>query len=104
MEYRINITEVDTGNVLSLVSYSTSITVQFLHPFYTYASIVSAVTIDEGPYSELFMVTTPEDGKILNKIMTIILLMINTIIIMINEIIIFCSTKWLSTELHGNCI
>ena len=65
MQYHINITEVDTGNILSLVSYSTFITVQFLHPYYTYASIVSAVTIDEGPYSEIFIITTPEDGKIL---------------------------------------
>ena len=64
MEYHINITELDTGNVLSLVSYNTFITVQFLHPYYTYASIVSAVTIGEGPYSEIFIITTPEDGKI----------------------------------------
>ncbi len=62
MEYRINITEVDTGNVLSLVSYSTSITIEFLHPYYTYTSIVSAVTVDEGPYSEVFTITTPQDG------------------------------------------
>ena len=63
VEYRINITEVDTGNVLSLVTYSTFVIVEFLHPFYTYASIVSAVTVDEGPFSEVFIVTTPEDGK-----------------------------------------
>lgn len=68
VEYRINITELDTGNVLTLVSYSTFITVQFLHPYYTYASIVSAVTIDEGPYSEIFIIVTPEDGKIPNNI------------------------------------
>ena len=80
MEYHINVTEVDTGNVLSLVSYSTFITVQFLHPYYTYASIVSAVTTDEGPYSEIITVTTPEDGKVL--------LVVINIIIMIHEITI----------------
>ena len=65
MEYHINITEVDTGNILSLVSYASHISVQFLHPYYTYASTVSAVTIEEGPYSEMFITTTPEDGKII---------------------------------------
>lgn len=62
-EYRINITELETGNVISLISFNTFITVQFLHPYYTYASVVSAVTNAEGPSSEELVITTPQDGK-----------------------------------------
>ena len=62
-EYRINITELETGNVISLISFNTFITVQFLHPYYTYASVVSAVTNAEGPPSGVLVITTPQDGK-----------------------------------------
>ncbi len=62
-EYRINITELETGNVISLISFNTFITVQFLHPYYTYVGVVSAVTNAEGPSSEELVVTTPQDGK-----------------------------------------
>ena len=62
-EYRINITELETGNVISLISFNTLITVQFLHPYYTYVCVVSAVTNAEGPSSEELVITTPQDGK-----------------------------------------
>lgn len=62
-EYRINITELETGNVISLISFNTLITVQFLHPYYTYVCVVSAVTNEEGPSSEELVITTPQDGK-----------------------------------------
>ena len=62
-EYRVNITEIETGNVLSHVALITQISVQFLHPYYTYACIVSAVTNAEGPPSDTVVITTPEDGK-----------------------------------------
>ena len=61
-EYRVNITELETGNEISFISFTTSISVQFLHPYYTYFCIVSAVTIAEGPPSEAVVITTPEDG------------------------------------------
>lgn len=61
-EYRVNITELETGNVISLISFNTLISVQFLHPYYTYVCIVSAVTIAEGPPSDVVTITTPEDG------------------------------------------
>ena len=60
--YRINITEVDTGSVRSLVSHNTQIGIHFLHPYYTYICTVSAVTVGEGPFSENFSVRTLEDG------------------------------------------
>ena len=62
-EYRINITELETGNLISLISFNTLITVQFLHPYYTYVCVVSAVTNAEGPSSEELVITTPQDGK-----------------------------------------
>lgn len=62
VHYQVNVTELETGDVLSTISLNTFITVQFLHPHYTYVCIVSAVTISEGPYSEEVVVTTPEDG------------------------------------------
>lgn len=62
-EYRINITELETGNVISLISFSTFVTVQFLHPYYTYVCVVSAVTNAEGPSSEELIITTPQDSK-----------------------------------------
>ena len=62
--YRVNITEVETGNEISLLSPDIFINVQSLHPYYTYICIVSAVTITEGPYSEEFIITTPQDGNL----------------------------------------
>lgn len=62
-QYRVNVTEIETGSVFSYVSFTTQISVQFLHPYYTYACIVSAVTNEEGPPSQVVVITTPEDGK-----------------------------------------
>lgn len=55
----------ETGNVISLISFNTFITVQFLHPYYTYVCVVSAVTNAEGPSSEEVYITTPQDGKMI---------------------------------------
>ena len=62
--YQVNITEVETGNDISLLSPDTLITVPHLHPFYTYVCIVSAVTVTEGPYSDELIITTPQDGNL----------------------------------------
>ena len=62
-EYRINITELDTGTEMTFVSYTTSSTVQGLHPNYIYECSISAVTTAEGPYSSLFVIQMPEDGR-----------------------------------------
>ena len=62
--YQVNITEVETGNEISLLSPDTFITVPFLHPFYSYICIVSAVTVTEGPYSDELIITTPQDGNL----------------------------------------
>ena len=62
-EYRVNVTEVETGRVFYLTSTTTSITVQSLHPYYTYYCTVSAYTVGVGPYTVVFSIRTPEDGK-----------------------------------------
>ena len=45
-----------------MISTSTSVVVQSLHPHYTYACAVSAYTVGSGPYSEVLNVTTAGDG------------------------------------------
>ena len=65
-EYRVNVTEVETGTEFNLTTTATSITVPFLHPYYTYECVISAYTVATGPYAE-FTVMTPEDGT-LNKL------------------------------------
>ena len=62
-EYRLNITEVETGLVRQPVSATTDLTVGSLHPDYTYQWIVTAFTVDEGPFSDPSVVRTPEDGN-----------------------------------------
>lgn len=62
-EYKINLTEVDTGRILVFYSSTTSITITALHPFYTYFCRVGAFTVEYGPYTESFRFVTLEDGE-----------------------------------------
>ena len=61
-EYRVNITETETGTAYRLFTTATTLTVSSLHPFYTYDCIIAAFTIAEGPYSVEANITMPEDG------------------------------------------
>ena len=61
-EYRVNITETETGIAYRLFTAATTLTVSSLHPFYTYDCIIAAFTIAEGPYSVEVNITMPEDG------------------------------------------
>ena len=63
-EYTVNITEIQTGLSIILNSTSTSVSVLSLHPYYTYECTVSAYTVGGGPYSEVFTITTQEDGTL----------------------------------------
>ena len=62
-EYRLNITEVDTGRAFQRVSPSTNLTVSGLHPDYAYEWKVAAITVGEGPFSNASRAMTPEDGE-----------------------------------------
>ena len=63
-EYRVNVTEVETGRVfIEVVMHTTtSVTVQPLHPYYIYRCHVSAYTVEVGPYA-VVIIRTREDGK-----------------------------------------
>ena len=64
VHYIINITEMETGRLLSFTAVNTTtLSVPTLHPFYTYSCIVAAVTVGLGPYSATVEVKLPEDGK-----------------------------------------
>ena len=60
--YIVNITELDTGIVLTYTTTTTDFTAQFLHPYYYYMCSVSAVTISPGPYSDFQVIQTEIDG------------------------------------------
>ena len=62
-ECYINITEVDTGMKFQKTSFGTSLTVSFLHPFFTYWFSVAAYTVDLGPFTEPAVLQMPQDGK-----------------------------------------
>jgi receptor-type tyrosine-protein phosphatase Q len=66
-EYRLNITEVETGRVIQDIAATTNLTVGSLHPDYSYDWIVTAFTVGLGPYSLSSRVTTPEDGKLMYR-------------------------------------
>ena len=62
-EYRISVTGTETEETTQFVTVETALTVQSLHPYYTYTCAVAAFTILEGPYSSAISVTMPQDGK-----------------------------------------
>ena len=62
-EYRVNITELETGRALFFSRQDTMLLVSGLHPHYSYNTVVAAVTVDVGPYSAAVGVRTHEDGK-----------------------------------------
>ena len=64
-EYRVNVTEMETGTEFNFTTTATSLTVPFLHPYYTYKCVICTYTIATGPYTEV-TVMTPEDGTLNN--------------------------------------
>lgn len=61
--YTIAVLETETGMTLQLSTTTESITLQNLHPYYTYLVEVSAYTIAHGPSSSPLSVTTEQDGS-----------------------------------------
>jgi len=64
-EYRINVTEGETGNLLQYTTNPNTreLVVGPLHPYYTYHCTVVAYTIEVGPYTAIITVRTDEAGK-----------------------------------------
>ena len=62
-EYLINISVSETGDEFQFRSTNTTLIVEDLHAHYTYSFVISAVTIGPGPYSEVYTVQMPEDGR-----------------------------------------
>ena len=63
-EYRLNVTELDTGLIFRIASTVTEATIGPLHPYYSYSSIITAFTVGEGPYSSAVVVRTDEDSEL----------------------------------------
>ena len=62
-EYRINVTELETGMEFQFTTEVNEILIGSLHPFYIYSCSISAATVDEGPYSDEIVIRTHEDSK-----------------------------------------
>ena len=61
--YNVLCIEVNTRRMLARhTTLAMDITIIELHPYYTYRCNVSAVTVDEGPFSDSVEVTTLEDS------------------------------------------
>ena len=61
--YVIQVLEVDTGTLLTETSNITEITLEGLHPFYSYSCRIAAETIGLGPFSMPITVQLNENGK-----------------------------------------
>lgn len=61
--YVVNMTASETAAEYQFKASSTNITVNDLHPYYTYHIIVSAFTVSLGPFSASESVTTLQDGR-----------------------------------------
>ena len=62
-EYRVKVHEIETSQLRMYSTVNSFITVQSLHPFYTYRCAVSAFTVATGPFANFSAVMLPEDGK-----------------------------------------
>ena len=64
IEYFINITIADSGEIFQESTSENSLSIHTLAPFTTYLCIISASTsAGIGPYSTVFTLQTPQDGK-----------------------------------------
>ena len=61
--YVIQILEDDTSTTTTHYSNNTLLTVNNLHPYYTYKCSVAAFTVGLGPYSAILTVQLDEDSK-----------------------------------------
>jgi len=64
--YVISFTQNETASESQVLSTYTQVTLQSLHPYYTYTCRVAAVTTGSGPYTGNLTVRLPEDGELLS--------------------------------------
>ena len=64
--YLIAVHEFETGRNFTVISDSnmTQVTLEPLHPFYTYQCSIAAETVGSGPFSEHITVQLPEAGDL----------------------------------------
>ena len=60
--YVIRITEEETSAVMLHYSNSSQVTVEDLHPYYTYMCAVAAETVEVGPYTTNIIIQLDEDS------------------------------------------
>ena len=60
--YVIAIHEVETGRNFTAHSNTTQVTLEPLHPYYTYMCSIAAETVGRGPFSEHITIQLPEAG------------------------------------------
>ena len=53
---------VETGRDFTVYSNTTQVTLEHLHPFYTYTCRIAAETVGRGPFSEYITIQLPEAG------------------------------------------
>ena len=63
--YFVNISVMETSQTLYFQTTDTSVSLNDVHPHYTYTVVVAAVTIAIGPFSTEQSITTPQDGNYL---------------------------------------
>lgn len=65
VSYTVSVAEIttDTSYTITTADNVTSLTVDSLHPYYSYTVKVAATTVEQGPYSDETSVTMPQDGK-----------------------------------------
>ena len=61
--YVVTVTEHETTLEFQEEPTNTQVTLQSLHPYYTYTCRVAAVTTGPGPYTGNVTIQLPEDGK-----------------------------------------
>ena len=61
--YQVNLTELETAQELTYTTTNLYVTIQGLHPSFTYWCRASAFTVATGPYTNTSAVTLPEDSK-----------------------------------------
>lgn len=62
--YVMQVTEVETQAIFTVAPNITEITVEDLHPYYTYQCKIAAHTIDLGPFSNTITIQLLEEGEL----------------------------------------